>query len=167
MIKTRYYLAYGSNLNRSQMSYRCPWARVAGASELKGYEMIFRGVATVEPKEGGSVPVLLWKITPQDERALDFYEGYPRLYRKEMVEVELKGKTITAMAYMMNEGPSLCPPNKHYYDVIREGYKAAGFDVSILDKAVERTTELIYQEELKAQEAFSDASAFENRFGYS
>ena len=63
--KERLYIAYGSNLNRPQMAFRCPTAKVAGTSELKGYELLFRGgrfgaVATVEPKEGSSVPVLLW-----------------------------------------------------------------------------------------------------------
>ena len=54
----------------------------------KNYELLFRGVATVEPKEGATVPVLLWKIEPLDEAALDRYEGWPHLYRKEMIDVE-------------------------------------------------------------------------------
>ncbi len=80
--KPTLYIAYGSNLNLPQMAFRCPTAEVAGTSELKDYELLFRGgrrgaVATVEPKEGSSVPVLLWKIRQKDEEALDRYEGYP------------------------------------------------------------------------------------------
>ena len=64
--KPTLYIAYGSNLNLPQMALRCPTAEVVGKSELKDYELLFRGgrrgaVATVEPKEGSSVPVLLWK----------------------------------------------------------------------------------------------------------
>ena len=55
MQKNRLYIAYGSNLNLPQMAHRCPTAKVVGASEDKGYELLFRGgrhgaVATIEPK---------------------------------------------------------------------------------------------------------------------
>ena len=81
----RRYIAYGSNLNRAQMALRCPDAKVVGTGEIKDYELLFRGnrngaVATVEPKKGESVPVLIWEISPRDEFNLDRYEGYPRLY---------------------------------------------------------------------------------------
>lgn len=92
----RKYIAYGSNLNREQMAKRCPDAKVIGSGMLKDYELLFRGytdaaVATVEPKEGENVPVLIWEISPRDEVNLDRYEGYPRLYGKQMLEVEVEG----------------------------------------------------------------------------
>ena len=71
--KERLYIAYGSNLNLPQMARRCPDAEVAGTSQVRGYELLFRGVATIEPRKEASVPVLLWKISPQDEKALDRY----------------------------------------------------------------------------------------------
>lgn len=140
------YIAYGSNLNLPQMERRCQTATVAGKSEIKGYELLFRGVATVEPKEGGSVPVLLWNIEPRDEAALDRYEGWPHLYRKEMMEVELEGEMVSAMVYMMNNGRYLGMPSQYYYDVIKEGYITAGFDTDVLEKALDRTEELLEQE---------------------
>lgn len=135
------YLAYGSNLNLKQMAYRCPTARVLGPAELKGYRLLFRGksggaVATIEKQEGQSVPVLLWEITPHDEKELDRYEGYPYLYRKETLKVQFKGQWVNAMAYIMNEGRPLGEPNPYYYETIRRGYLDAGFDLSLLDKAV-------------------------------
>ena len=33
----RYYIAYGSNLNIDQMSYRCPGAKVVGTSEIPDF----------------------------------------------------------------------------------------------------------------------------------
>ena len=52
--KQRLYIAYGSNLNLEQMAFRCPTAKVVGKSELKDYELLFRGgrrgaVATALP----------------------------------------------------------------------------------------------------------------------
>ena len=136
------YLAYGSNLNLEQMSVRCPKAKVLGTSTLKDYKLLFRGwrsggVATVEPSPGDTVPVLLWSITPACEAALDRYEGFPRLYRKETVTVELNGERVEAMVYIMNGRYPLAKPGCGYYSTIREGYKTAGFDIDILNKAVD------------------------------
>lgn len=76
------YFAYGSNINLEQMDYRCPDATVVGPVVLENYELLFRrgGFATIEPKKGERVHGLLWSITPECERSLDLYEGYPRFY---------------------------------------------------------------------------------------
>jgi len=86
--------------------------------------------------KGERVPVLLWRIMPNDEKALDRYEGYPHLYRKETVKVRFKGQWVPAMVYIMNEGRPLGAPGRYYYEVIRQGYIDAGFDISFLNKAV-------------------------------
>ena len=141
------YLAYGSNLNLEQMARRCPTAKVIGVTTLKNHRLLFRGaragaVATVEPRKGGSVPVLVWELNPADEAALDRYEGFPFLYRKEKVKVRLDSKQVTAMIYIMNEGHPMGHPSCYYYSIILEGYKAAGFDVDILRTAVSDSTEV-------------------------
>lgn len=138
------YLAYGSNLNLEQMAQRCPTAKPMGRTDLKDYQLLFRGghggsVATVEPQKGKTVPCLLWEITPVDEAALDRYEGFPFLYRKEVVKVRLGKKHVETMVYIMNEGRPLGIPSCYYYSVILEGYKSAGFDTQILKQAVENS----------------------------
>lgn len=150
--KNTLYIAYGSNLNLPQMAFRCPTAKVVGASEIKGYELLFRGgrkgaVATMEPLEGSSVPVLLWKIRPGDEQALDRYEGYPHFYRKEMMEVELNGEAVPGMVYVMNGGHELGAPSDFYLNTIMEGYKTAGFDTDFLDQAVEKSVRLAAEQQ--------------------
>ncbi|WP_270809999.1 gamma-glutamylcyclotransferase family protein [Hungatella effluvii] len=141
------YIAYGSNLNLSQMEMRCPTATVMGPGKIEGYELLFRGVATVEPKKGGRVPVLLWNISPRDEAALDRYEGWPHLYRKEIMDVEMEGNTISAMVYVMNDIRSLSLPTENYYKAIENGYKTSGFDTAILEQALASTLEKMDQEE--------------------
>lgn len=140
MENKKYYIAYGSNLNLPQMAERCPTARVIGASRMNDSRLLFRGphggaVATVEPCKGSSVPVLVWEITEADEEALDRYEGWPYLYRKEIVKIKLNRKIINALVYLMNEGKPLNQPSSYYYSVIYDGYKSAGFDIEILKKA--------------------------------
>ena len=133
------YIAYGSNLNLEQMRYRCPHATVLGTSELKDYRLIFRrSYLSIEKSEGDSVPVLLWEITPTDEKSLDRYEGYPRFYRKETVTVELDGKPVKAMVYIMDERFPLEGPSFSYYSTVTQGYKDCGFDPSIVREAAER-----------------------------
>lgn len=149
-MERKIYLAYGSNLNLSQMANRCPTAKLLGASVLKDYQLLFRGsngaaVATVEPLKGSSVPVLLWEITPADEAALDRYEGWPFLYRKETFKVKFVRKNIEAMAYIMNEGRPLAGPSCYYYSVILEGYKSLDFNIGILKKAVLNSKEIRHE----------------------
>lgn len=137
---SKLYIAYGSNLNLEQMKHRCPTAEIVGTAELNGWKMTFRGngggVATIERDEDSSVPVLVWRISPQDERALDIYEGAPRFYRKETLPVDVNGENAEAMVYIMNDGHPLCRPSKIYYHAILEGYRSAGFDERILDSFV-------------------------------
>lgn len=146
----RLYLAYGSNLSLEQMAYRCPDAQVIGKAEIKDYELLFKGsksgnYATIEPKEGSYVPVLVWAITEQDERNLDRYEGYPSFYYKKEIPVELQKLNgdpmgeYKAMVYIMDERRSIGSPSVYYYGVLAEGYDRFGFDMDILREALEKT----------------------------
>ena len=143
--ENKLYISYGSNLNIEQMSRRCPYATPIGNALLPDYRLLFRGgnggsVATVEPKRGASVPVLIWEITPRCEDALDRYEGWPRLYRKETVGVEYDGKIVETMIYIMNDGYPLGSPSQGYLNVILEGYDSAGFDPQVLRDALTAST---------------------------
>ena len=136
----RYYIAYGSNLSETQMAHRCPTAKVVGTSMLKNWRLLFDGPASIERYEGYEVPVLIWDIQPEDERSLDRYEGYPSYYRKEMLEVEVNGKKVDAMVYIMNTRKESIPPT-YYYNVLYNGYERFGFDKRILEKALEESKE--------------------------
>lgn len=145
--KDRLYIAYGSNLNLEQMKRRCPTAEVVGAAELRNWRLWFRGgnhsaVATIERERGFSVPVLVWRIQPEDELALDRYEGFPFLYRKETLRITLDGRQVHAMAYIMNEAGHPCnQPSAYYFQTILEGYRSAGFDEQTAWDAVKKSME--------------------------
>lgn len=144
MSKKQLYIAYGSNINLEQMAYRCPHSKVVGTSEIKGYELEFRGVATIVPKENASVPVLIWELDERDLPVLNRYEGWPRLYRQEKMPFELNGKSCTGMVYLMNRG-TISPPSSQYYNMILQGYQENGLDESYLETALENS---IYHEQL-------------------
>ncbi len=140
-MSNRYFAAYGVGVNRTEMAKRCPTAKVLGMSVLKNYRLVFRGshaaaLANIEPMNGHNVPVLVWEITPADEKALDQYEGFPYLYEKQSVRVRLDGKLVSAMVYTMTGNRPLGKPSAFYYSAILEGYQDAGIDTGILKAAV-------------------------------
>ena len=145
--KERLYIAYGSNLNLEQMKRRCPTAEVVGAATLRNWRLWFRGgnhsaVATIERERGFAVPVLVWRIQPQDEAALDRYEGWPHLYRKETLRLTVNKKRVRAMVYIMNaDRHPYGVPSVGYLNTIREGYTSANFDTGILYDAVKYSGE--------------------------
>ncbi len=153
----RIYLAYGSNINLEQMARRCPTAKVLESKMLQGHELEFRGVATIVPKKGAEVPVLIWEIGERDEINLDRYEGFPSFYRKEIFEMEVGGKMRECMAYVMNRG-EIDPPSQQYYRTILNGYRANGMDERYLERALMQSLteqeERIRQEQLDEEEDF-------------
>ena len=92
----------------------------------------YKGVATMIPEAGQSVPVVLWEITRACEASLDIYEGYPKLYKKENFAVRMEnGMVELAMAYIMNKPYSdiLETPTDLYKQTIIEGYNDNGIDL--------------------------------------
>ena len=87
--KPKYYIAYGSNLSLEQMAYRCPDARVVGTAVLEGWQLVMCRFATIVPNPAKNTPVLIWEISEKDEQRLDRYEGFPRLYHKKDIPLEV------------------------------------------------------------------------------
>lgn len=165
------YFAYGNNINLEQMERRCPAAKPIGPVMLDGYELRFRGnhggygVATIAPKQGGHVAGLLWELTPACERALDHYEGYPRLYGKEPVTVrDRAGQAYTVMAYVMR-GRYLesAAPSNLYYKGILEGYRENGLPVAWLKQAWERTVKEVHQRTEQVNKQCTRPATISNR----
>ena len=121
------------------MAERCPKAIYIGSTILKGWRLIFKSVATIEKEIGTDVPAGVFEISDQCEKALDVYEDYPQLYDKRKLDVDLNGRLLTAMTYVMVAGYGIAPPSKKYFDVISEGYKNCGLDLDFLSEAKEHS----------------------------
>lgn len=140
-MKKRLYIAYGSNLNKRQMEYRCPTAKPIAKTWLKDYQLVFQGHpfnahANVIPKEGQEVPVAIWEISARDEASLDIYEGVKGgYYTKEYMEVEVAGEMQEALIYIMTPRP-YGNPSDGYLDTIAKGYKDFHFPMRVLNEAV-------------------------------
>lgn len=117
------------------MKIRCPNSKPAGKFNLPNYKLVFRSVADIMKSKGDVVPIGVWDIDNKDEKALDRYEGYPTLYRKEYLTIKKNGKKEICMFYVMNDNSYYYKPSHHYYNTIEEGYKNFGLDTKYLEQA--------------------------------
>jgi gamma-glutamylcyclotransferase (GGCT)/AIG2-like uncharacterized protein YtfP len=149
---SKYYLAYGSNLNVRQMRFRCPTAIVVGKGTIKGYRLLFKGsktgsYLTIEKAKGYEVPVAVWKVDEPCEKALDRYEGYPNFYYKKEIEIDYisikkkEPRRCKAFAYIMHEERELGIPSRGYVEVCLEGYKTFGFNPILIEEAIIKSME--------------------------
>lgn len=149
----RYYIAYGSNLNLSQMRVRCPEAKVMGFATLEGWRLLFKGsktgsYLTIEEHEGFSVPVAVWEVSENDERKLDFYEGFPTFYYKREMMLDFTGiktgkvRRRRVFVYIMHEDRPIGIPSRSYLQTCIEGYHDFGFDLSALADALDYCKEV-------------------------
>jgi len=145
-MEKRYYIAYGSNLNITQMRMRCPGARIIGTSVVEGYRLLFKGsmtgsYLTIEPQEGASVPVAAWEVSAENEAALDRYEGFPSFYYKKEMVLPIKGirsgkvRRRKVFVYIMHEDRPLGLPSEYYLATCLQGYRSFGFDEAFLRQA--------------------------------
>lgn len=141
----KYYFAYGSNLNVRAMKARCPNAKKIGALRLTQARLVFRGVADVvyDEDENSVVPGGVWRITPDDERRLDAYEGVgSKLYIKRYITIQVKGEAEKCLVYQMTTRYGVQPPSESYLGCIAQGYDDFGLDKAYLDAALRDSWEL-------------------------
>lgn len=142
----KYYIAYGSNLNKSQMKTRCPDASVHGVGYFNDYQLLFKGsnsgsYLTIEKKKGKKVPVVVWKVSGNDEKRLDYYEGYPTFYYKKEMTIDVKDRNNNihkekAFVYIMHEDRPLGIPSYYYMNTCLNGYEDFNFNSRYLHEAI-------------------------------
>ena len=137
----RYYIAYGSNMSLAQMSYRCRDSRYYGTGYLEGYRLEFRDKwSNIKRNKNCRVPVVIYKISKEDEKELDKYE---KGYEKKCVEIVINNSKITGLIYVMKKTKLsrdkkeetkriVKLPGKNYFDIIRNSYKFHKFNIEIL-----------------------------------
>lgn len=146
-----YYLAYGSNLNLSQMKRRCKGSKVVGTAVLDDYRLMFKGsktgsYLTIEKEKGCKVPLGVFEITKGGLSNLDIYEGYPTFYYRKLIEVKVKKKdgkveNLKGLIYIMHEDRKLGVPNGIYMNTCIDGYKDFSFNTDYLFNAYEYSLE--------------------------
>ena len=130
------YFAYGSNLNLFQMKRRCKDSIFLKKYELKGYRLNFRSkyrAADIEKSKNSLVPGALFEISKSDEKKLDVYEDYPKLYKK-LYFLYYNKKVMT---YIMVKKTEFRYPTERYLNVVKRGYKDCKLDMKYLKIALQ------------------------------
>lgn len=136
--RREFYFAYGSNMNRRQMKYRCPNATLIGHAVLKGWRLSCDRVATIQPCESAQVDGALWSITPECLVSLNAYEGFPSLYRIERVSTYINFREIhNVITYIMNRNGNAAM-SEWYKQSCREGAIECGVPVNPLYEPCEQ-----------------------------
>jgi len=116
------YFAYGSNLHHFQMKRRCKDSIFLKKINLKDFKLTFRSkyrAADIEPEKNSIVPGGLFDISKSDERKLDVYEDYPKLYKKHYFKYY--GKKV--MTYTMVKKSPFSYPTERYLNIVKKGYR--------------------------------------------
>jgi gamma-glutamylcyclotransferase (GGCT)/AIG2-like uncharacterized protein YtfP len=130
-----YYFAYASNLNRKEMSERCPDAKPKFVATLPNHRLIFTGwsrqwhggVASIKPLRGDKVIGGVYEISEKDSRLLDRYEGYPSIYNRiDVVVFTEDGEPVKAVTYVKVEQSEETKPSPGYVAIIQQGYRDWG-----------------------------------------
>ena len=120
------YFAFGSNLNRKQIKRRCKNSRFISRHILKNYQLVFRskyGAADIQRKKGSSVLGAIYDINKADEKKLDVYEEFPKVYVKKYFKI--LGKKV--MFYYMSSKTKQTEPSRRYLNSIIQGYEDCGY----------------------------------------
>ena len=129
------YFAYGSNLHHFQMKRRCKDSIYLKKINLKDFKLTFRSkyrAADIEPKKNSIVPGGLFEISKSDEKKLDIYEDFPKLYKK--MYFKHYGKKV--MTYIMVKKTKFRYPTELYLNIVKQGYKDCDLDSNFLKKGL-------------------------------
>jgi hypothetical protein len=128
------YAAYGSNMDPEQMMQRAPHSPMSGTGWLEGWRLTFGGedlgwegaLSTVVEEPDSRVFVVLYDVSPLDEKLLDRWEGAELgLYTKIRLRVHTLEGSLLAWLYVLDayEGGL---PSARYLGVTADAAEAAG-----------------------------------------
>ncbi|MDO8491841.1 MAG: gamma-glutamylcyclotransferase family protein [Dehalococcoidia bacterium] len=127
-----YYFAYGANLNRKQMSERCPACKPLFRATLPNHKLIFTGwsrkwrggTATIRPAQGEKVLGGIYEVSEADLKTLDGFEDVPQTNsRAKKTVVKDGGDWVEVVAYVKREQLEEAKPSPEYLAIVRQGYK--------------------------------------------
>ncbi|MEB3051996.1 gamma-glutamylcyclotransferase [Mycolicibacter sp. MYC123] len=128
------YAAYGSNMHPEQMLQRAPHSPMTGTGWLHGWRLTFAGedigwegaLATVVEDPESSVFVVLYDVTPEDEKNMDSWEGSEfGIHKKIRCRVDCAPEPVLAWLYVVDAWESGMP-SARYLGVVAEAAQIAG-----------------------------------------
>ena len=144
------YFAFGSNMDRAQMSSRVPGARPVGTCRLSGFQLGFTrrsqkggGVADLIEAPEHEVWGVLYEMTLTELESLDVHEGrHGESWAYDRVEVEVEvavGGRVRAWRYFVvaPDLESKLLPRADYLRRIIDGAKQAGLPFEYIQRLMD------------------------------
>jgi len=125
-----WYFAYGSNLDMDRFRKRIGVWQETKRATLKDYRLSFdsRGKADILEQKGERVWGAVYEVTEDQLKILDGFEGvHNGIYKRIHVNVECRGKTEPAIAYVKVKKIGFHPPDDEYLNYILRGLKQHGY----------------------------------------
>jgi len=129
-----YYYAYGSNMSEKRMIDRGLTPLNKQVGYLEGFKFIINkksfknpsmGFANVVPDDNSEVEGILYEVYEKDLKKLDRFEGFPKHYGKEYLNIRLSdGSYVKAVVYIANlnwTSPTVLKTTNEYKNYILEG----------------------------------------------
>jgi gamma-glutamylcyclotransferase len=104
-----FYFAYGSNMNSQRLEERVGryFSRYPGT--LHGWKLTFdkpnafgRSYANIKRDDKSVVEGIVYELTPNQIKKMDFFEGAPEHYERKLMTVEIAGQRFLATVYVAN-----------------------------------------------------------------
>ena len=139
---TVWYFAYASNMNRRQVEQRAGALAEEKVARLDNYELNFdkiarggTGTANLVAAEGKTVYGVLYRVTEQQLKALDRFEGVPEHYRRSQVTVaEADGRKVAAQVYLARKVRKGLKPDRGYLARIVQGAEEHGLPADYIEE---------------------------------
>jgi gamma-glutamylcyclotransferase len=143
-------LAYGSNLDLSQMLVRCPTAVPTCRATLAHHALAFGGysarwggaVASLVRARGATAEGVIFRVTGADVARLDGYEGVPFAYQRiTRWVVDDRGRRVRVQLYLQSQARFRRElPGRRYFAVLWRAYGLWGLDRQALIAATMEAT---------------------------
>lgn len=127
---TNQYFAYGSNMNRDQMTRRCPGSEYGSLAVLRGWAYFINGngYAGVEERPGSETHGCIWTLRESDWFALDQYEAVSEgFYERILLEVEVGADRFKREVWVyLSIDRAYGRPSANYQRIVEEGGREIG-----------------------------------------
>lgn len=141
---SKYYFAYGNEMDADQMTEYCSSAKFIGTAQVAGYHVVFKGFpsghyAAMEEEADSLVYGVVWEIDDAEEDGLDRAHGIPNIYDKGDMTVTVDGKEYACLTYVMPADRAYGLPRASYYNKMEAAFAKYGFPKPVIDKTLSFT----------------------------
>ena len=143
------YCAYGSNMDMSRLSNRGVNPETRDKGTLKNWKLKFNkkasagdwSFANIEHSEGDIVEGLVFTIKESDLKLLDKFEGAPKHYRREILEIETDREAIKCITYIAQPEHIMegLLPVKEYMDFLIKGSVLLSYEYQKMLLEIDKT----------------------------